>query len=101
MAPFVFCATAPGHCPPPLIPDATTSTGFKVNALAIGHEYDIYGDDIKNNGKDCGNPSNSFRGLVNTGRTYPLPGEWDTDPGNTNGPTPPPDQLRQRLRDDR
>ena len=86
VAPFVFCATAPGHSPPPLIPDATSSTGFKVNVFAIGFEYDIYGNDIKDNGKDCGNPSSTFRGLVNTGRTYPLPGGWDTVPGDTTGP---------------
>jgi Flp pilus assembly protein TadG len=87
VAPFVVCGTAPGHIPQLLLPDATSSTGFMVNAAAIGVEYSIYGNDIKNNGRDCGNPSSSFRGNVNTGGTYPLPGEWDTDTGNKNGPT--------------
>ena len=80
-------ATAPGHSPPVLLPDAHALTGFKVNDLAKGVKYDIFGNDIKDQGRDCGNPSSSFRGLVNTVGTYPLPGDWDTDTGNTNGPT--------------
>ena len=87
VAPFLVCATAPGHVPPQLIPDATSSTGFKINTAAIGVEYSIYGNDIKTGGRDCGNPSSSFRGNVNTGSDYPMPGEWDTTTGNKNGPT--------------
>ena len=97
VAPFLVCGTAPGHVPPLLLPDATSATGFVVNELAIGTEYSIYGNDIKDDGRDCGNPSQSFRGNVNTGSSYPIPGEWDTDTGNRNGPTLAPRQLRQRL----
>ena len=87
IAPFLVCGTAPGHVPQILLPDATSPTGFVVNAFAIGTEYSIYGNDIKSGGRDCGNPSSSFRGNVNTGSSYPIPGEWDTDTGNRNGPT--------------
>jgi hypothetical protein len=94
VAPFLVCATAPGHVPPILVPDATSPTGFVVNdgtkgygPTAIGAEYSIYGNDIKDGGRDCGNPSQSFRGNVNTSGQYSIPGEWDTDTGNRNGPT--------------
>lgn len=87
VAPFLVCATAPGHVPQILVPDTSSPTGFAVNPNAIGAEYSIYGNDIKSDGRDCGNPSSSFRGNVNDSASYPLPGEWDTDTGNRNGPT--------------
>ncbi len=89
VAPFLVCATAPGHFPPLLIPDPTSTTGFAVNPLAIEpeNEYIIYGNAIKLEGRDCGNPSGSFRGNVNTSSNNQLPGDWDTDTGNANGPT--------------
>jgi Flp pilus assembly protein TadG len=89
VTPFVFCGTAPGHVPPVLIPGTgpTSVEGFIINDLAVGNPYSIYGNDIKNDGRDCGNGSSSFRGLANTGDTYPLPGDWDTVTGNHNGPT--------------
>jgi Flp pilus assembly protein TadG len=94
-APFLVCATAPGHIPQILVPDATTTSGFKVNNAAIGATYDIFGNDIKNDGKDCGNPSASFRGnacIEGQGKpcdaaSYSIPGPWDADTGNENGPT--------------
>jgi hypothetical protein len=87
VAPFLVCGTAPGHVPPMLVPDGASATGFSVNPAAIGVEYSIYGNDIKADGRDCGNPSSSFRGNVNTAGSYALPGDWDTDTGNRNGPT--------------
>lgn len=87
VTPFLFCGTAPGHVPKVLLPDATSATGFTVNAAAVGTEYQIYGNDIKTLGRDCGNPSSSFRGNVNTSGTFAVPGDWDSDTGNANGPT--------------
>lgn len=93
IAPFLVCGTAPGHVPQILLPDATTSSGFAVSELAIGAEYSIYGNDIKDDGRDCGNPSSSFRGNVCADKnkcsapSYSIPGEWDADTGNANGPT--------------
>jgi hypothetical protein len=89
VAPFVFCGTAPGHSPQVLVVDSDpeSETGFKVNDLAVGSVYSVYGNDIKNNGRDCGNPSSSFRGNADTSQEYQIPGEWDTTTGNKNGPT--------------
>jgi Flp pilus assembly protein TadG len=93
IAPFIVCGTAPGHIPQLLLADATSNTGFKVNSAAIGSEYTIYGNDIKTGGRDCGNPSSSFRGNVCIDKNkcsspaYTIPGEWDADTGNANGPT--------------
>jgi Flp pilus assembly protein TadG len=100
IAPFLVCATAPGHVPPILVPDATAPNGYVINdgtkgygATAIGATYDIYGNDIKLNGKDCGNDSASFRGNVCLDQnkcdlpSYEIPGDWDADTGNANGPT--------------
>jgi Flp pilus assembly protein TadG len=92
-APFIVCGTAPGHVPPLLVPDATNPAGFTINEGAVGAEYDIYGNDIRDLGRDCGNPSSSFRGNVCLEKSkcsapsYPIPGEWDADTGNANGPT--------------
>lgn len=93
IAPFLVCATAPGHVPPILLPDATGPEGFSINPAAIGQTYDIYGNEIKDDGKDCGNDSASFRGNVCADKnkcdlpSYSIPGEWDADTGNANGPT--------------
>lgn len=93
IAPFLVCATAPGHVPPILVPDVNGPEGFSVNPAAIGHTYDLYGNEIKDNGKDCGNDSASFRGNVCADKnkcdapSYSIPGDWDADTGNANGPT--------------
>lgn len=92
-APFLVCATAPGHIPQLLLPDPSSSTGFSVNPAAIGATYDLYGNEIKYGGKDCGNDSASFRGNVCVDKnkcdapSYSIPGDWDADTGNANGPT--------------
>jgi hypothetical protein len=100
IAPFLVCATAPGHVPPILVPKAGSPGEYVINdgtkgygATAIGATYDIYGNQIKDNGKDCGNDSSSFRGNVCADKTkcdspsYQIPGPWDADTGNQNGPT--------------
>ncbi len=93
VAPFLVCATAPGNVPQILVPDANGPEGFSVNAAAIGSTYVIYGNEIKTGGRDCGNPSSSFRGNVCADKSkctlssYSIPGDWDADTGNENGPT--------------
>jgi hypothetical protein len=98
LSPFMMCATAAALNTPEgdfrlLIPDPTAAEGFKVNPNAVGHTYDIYGNDIKD-GLDCGGGS-SFRGRVcqnknkcdGGGTSYETPGFWDPDTGNATGPT--------------
>lgn len=74
-----------------LRPDAAAYSGFSINPQALGHNYDIYGNDIKD-GLDCGGGS-SFRGRVCVDKnkcdtdTYVVPGYWDPDTGNATGPT--------------
>lgn len=93
IAPFLVCATAPGHVPAILVPDVNGPEGFSVNAAAIGSTYVIYGNEIKSGGRDCGNDSSSFRGNVCADKnkcdspSYSIPGDWDADTGNENGPT--------------
>lgn len=93
VAPFLVCATAPGHVPQILVPDAAGPEGFSVNPAAIGVTYDLYGNEIKQDGKDCGNDSSSYRGNVCLEQngcdapSYSIPGSWDADTGNENGPT--------------
>jgi Flp pilus assembly protein TadG len=89
-APFLICANAPGQPAPLLIlPDANPDAAT-VNPAAIGLEYDIWGNAIKLGGKDCGNPSSSFRGLLDpAGVPYAMPGWWDTYTGNKNGQVGP------------
>lgn len=81
-APFAICAspTVVGHPEPLLI---ETPTGYAINPDAVGHQYDLWGNDIKEkgSGRDCGDTSNSFRGLVQRG-TYDVPGWWGIDTGN-------------------
>jgi Flp pilus assembly protein TadG len=87
-APFLVCANAPGHSPasPLLLIPGGDITQATINPAAIGDEYDIWGNAIKNGGKDCGNPSSSFRGLVDPdGGPYEMPGWWETLTGNKNG----------------
>lgn len=91
-APFLVCATAPGHLPPILLPDASGPGGFSINPLAIGATYDLYGNEIKDAGKDCGNDASDFRGNICLDKnkceaSYQIPGDWNADTGNANGPT--------------
>lgn len=98
LSPFMMCATAAVLNGPSgdfrlLVPDAAAPEGFKINPNAIGHNYEIYGNDIKD-GLDCGGGS-SFRGRVcqnknkcdGGGISYDTPGYWDPDTGNATGPT--------------
>ncbi len=86
-APFLVCANAPAHPAPlllvvdPLDPDNAT-----VNPAAVGAEYILWGNEIKDGGRDCGNPSSSYRGLVdNDNAPFDVPGWWEADQGNKSG----------------
>jgi Flp pilus assembly protein TadG len=86
-APFLVCANAPAHPAPllivsnPLDPDDAS-----INPVAIGKEYILWGNEVKAGGRDCGNPSSSFRGLVdNDLGPFGIPGEWEADQGNKSG----------------
>jgi Flp pilus assembly protein TadG len=86
-SPFVLCANTANvqvPRPPLLIEDSTDPTGWRINPVAIGWTYNLYGNDIKET--DCG-LGNDFRGLVDGDTAYAIPGNWDTKNGNKTGPT--------------
>ena len=87
VAPFMVCANAAGHPVPllivsdPLHPETAT-----INPAAVGQTFTIYGNDVRSGGRDCGNPSSSFRGLVDLDLApFDVPGWWDADQGNKGG----------------
>jgi len=86
-APFMVCANAAGHPVPLLIvDDPLDPESAVVNSAAIGQEYVIYGNDIRDGGRDCGNPANQFRGLVDLSKgPFEIPGWWEADQGNKGG----------------
>lgn len=96
--PFMVCASpnATGHPAPALLPDDEDPTGYRVNAAAIGKHYVLWGNQIKNLGRDCGKPSSDWRGLVRFDTTFPLPSPdpvndtawWQTESGNKDGQLP-------------
>jgi|GEM_PF-2325515 len=88
-APFLMCANAVGAVPNILLNQGTQDNPvWVVNPAAIGTDYNLYGNDIKDLGRDCGDGSSSFRGLIdNKNGPYPIPGWWATLTGNKNGPT--------------
>ncbi len=103
-APFMVCTspTASGHPAQAMLPDGTDPTGYRINSAAIGKTYVLWGNQMKNQGRDCGNPSSSWRGLVQLpadGYALPsteaTPGDdsnwWQADTGNKTG------QLSQRM----
>lgn len=90
-APFLVCGAegvpdATGNVNPPLLlPDASDPTGFRINPNAIGTTRDIWGNDIKDDGRNCGQPQpESFRGVAEEGE-FALPGWWGIDTGNRAG----------------
>jgi Flp pilus assembly protein TadG len=97
-APVMICASpdAVGHPAPAVVPDAEDPTGYRVNAAAIGKHYVLWGNQIKNLGRDCGNPASDWRGLVKFDQTFAVPspdpvndtGWWQTESGNKDGQLP-------------
>ncbi len=103
-APFMVCTspTAVGHPAQAMLEDDDAPNGFSINSAAIGKHYVLWGNQIKNLGRDCGNGSSSWRGLVQLpadGYALPsseaTPGDdtdwWQVDTGNKTG------QLSQRM----
>lgn len=98
-SPFMVCTdpAAVGHPAPALIPDATAPHGYAVNSAAVGKLYVLWGNQMKNLGRDCGNPDSAWRGLVELPADgYPLPSTeattgrpdanwWAGDEGNKVG----------------
>lgn len=87
VAPFMVCANAAGHPVPLLIiTDPLTPEDATINPAAVGEEFVIYGNDVRDAGRDCGNPSSSFRGLVDLDLApFDVPGWWEADQGNKGG----------------
>jgi hypothetical protein len=83
------CANALGAVPPLLINQATSGDpDWKVNPAAIGANYYLWGNKIKQDGRDCGDPAANFRGLIDQDSgPYSIPGWWGTSNGNKGGPT--------------
>lgn len=97
-APFMVCtaSTATGHPAQAVVPDASDPSGYSINTDAIGKEYLLHGTQIKVGGRDCGNPSSDWRGLVAFGATFPIPSAspdsdldwWAVKTGNSTGNLP-------------
>lgn len=90
--PFMVCGTAvtaSGEAIPLLVPDVDDPTGWAWNPEAINEIYDIWGNDIKQSGRDCGDAErrgqDSFRGLVDMSEAHQVPGWWPADTGNQAG----------------
>lgn len=103
-APFMVCTspTAVGHPAQAMLEDDDAPNGYSINSAAIGKHYVLWGNQMKNLGRDCGNGSSSWRGLVQLpadGYALPsseaTPGDdsdwWEADTGNKTG------QLSQRM----
>jgi hypothetical protein len=89
-APFMVCANASGHPAPLLIVNSTNIDLSTINPAAVGMEYEIWGNPIKSAGRDCGNPSSSFRGLIDNDQgPFGMPGWWAADQGNKGGQVGP------------
>jgi len=87
--PFLVCANAPGAVPPILVnANGSNPPTWVINNDAIGVDYEIYGNAIKQQGAglDCGDPASNFRGLSEDD-TFAVPGWWETKNGNKTGPT--------------
>lgn len=97
-APFMVCSapTATGHPALPLISAPGLSPPFQLNSAAIGLSYVVQGNEMTQGGRDCGNGSSSWRGLVNSNAPFPIPASspvddsdwWQIETGNKNGPIP-------------
>lgn len=97
-SPFMVCSSpdAVGHPAPALIEDPDATHGWAINSAAIGKHYVLWGNQIKNLGRDCGNPDSAWRGLVDLPADgYALPSTeatagddsdwWQGSEGNSTG----------------
>lgn len=90
--PFMLCgptATANGSDIPLLVKVAGE---WEWNPVALSTKpiYNLWGNEINNDDQAgrCGVHDASFRGLVEAGGNYPVPGWWPADPGNQAGTQP-------------
>lgn len=94
-APLMVCGapTATGHPAPPLVDDASLNPPYRLNPSAVGLSYVVWGNEMKNGGRDCGNGSSSWRGLIRADLTFEMPspdpvdenGWWQIETGNKTG----------------
>ncbi|MDZ7676001.1 MAG: hypothetical protein U5K30_13145 [Acidimicrobiales bacterium] len=94
-APFMVCANATGH-PVPLL--HSLDSPWAINEAAVGTSVVVWGNAMKNDGRDCGNPSASWRGLVAFEGSWQVPPAhssasqdddwWQVKTGNSSGHLP-------------
>lgn len=92
-SPFMVCSSAAGHPVPVLVEDTDLYPPWDINAAAVGQSYVLWGNAMKDDGRDCGNGSASWRGLVDFEKTFAIPspdgvddtGWWEVDTGNKAG----------------
>ncbi len=94
-SPFMVCAslTATGHPAPVLNTSTTDPSGYTVNSGAIGLQYVLHGNAMKDGGRQCGGTSSSWRGFVSFSGSFPVPSAdpnsdadwWEVKTGNANG----------------
>jgi Putative Flp pilus-assembly TadE/G-like len=84
-SPFMACAMATGHPTDLLIESDTDRTGYTTNPDAVGSYYVLWGNHVKDGGRNCGSVSADWRGLVEYSGTYRLGGWWKIENGNSNG----------------
>lgn len=84
-SPFLVCSSsggADGH-PVKVLEDTAP---YNINSAAIGEQFLLWGEDVKEGDRQCGGSSNSWRGWVdNSSGTHELPGWWGVDTGSKNG----------------
>lgn len=86
-APFLLCSTFEDSAGvQPLIYDETvTPKKYELDPEALGLEFVLWGNPVRDDGRDCGMGASSWRGLADTTFTGSVGGWWRTDTGNTTG----------------
>lgn len=87
-APFLLCTTFDESVvgtSPLTIDTSGESPKYTVNRDAIGEEYVLWGNPVKDDGRDCGMGASSWRGLADTAFAGTLGGWWETLTGNKTG----------------
>lgn len=97
-APFMVCsaASATGHPALPLVSQPANDPPWELNTAAIGASYVVQGNQMSRDGRDCGNGSSSWRGLVSSDAPFTMPSPdptddsdwWLVETGNKNGQLP-------------
>jgi Flp pilus assembly protein TadG len=81
-SPFMICGLDGAHngFATPLL--LASGSNWVFNPAAVGQSYGIHGPQVP----DCGTGSNSFKGLVDDGSPFSMPGWWPGDTGVKAGP---------------